>query len=97
MPPLKNIAAAAATSNACFTNIPRLSVPCNYVDFLKTLLKEKHNKKVFLRSGKEVVDQCFRLQASKQFKLDKAQLMRALAEVGFDIHVVCACAKHLPA
>ena len=88
MPPKKVIAAAATASKACFINVPRIGESCNYPDFLKSLLKEKHNRKVFLWSEKEVVDQCFRLQATQQFKLENDKLKRAIAEVNIDLTIV---------
>jgi 23S rRNA G2445 N2-methylase RlmL len=90
MAPRKTIAAVAAASKACFTNVPRIHVSCSYMyhDFLKKLLQEKHNRKVFPLSGKEVVDQCFRSQATQQFKLDNDKLKRAMAEVNIDLNSV---------
>lgn len=88
MPPQKTFAAAATASKACFTNVPRVSWPCNYREFLKAILKEKHNKKVFSLSGKEAVDQCFRLQATQQFKLENDKLKRAMSEVSISLEIV---------
>jgi hypothetical protein len=88
MPPPKTVAAAAIASKASFINVPRVSWPCSYREFLKTLLSEKHNRKVFLSSGKEAVDQCFRLQATQQFKLANDKLKRAMAEVNIDLDIV---------
>jgi 23S rRNA G2445 N2-methylase RlmL len=88
MAPRKTIAAAAAASKAFFINVPRIHVSCSYRDFLQTLLQEKHNRKVFSLSGKEVVDQCFRSQATQQFKLDNDKLKRAMAEVNIDLNTV---------
>jgi hypothetical protein len=70
------------------SSIPRIDEFCNYTVFLKSLLKEKHNRKVFLWSEKEVVDQCFRLQATQQFKLENDKLKRAIAEVNIDLTIV---------
>ena len=88
MPPKKSIAAAATASHACFIKVPRVSESCNYRDFLKSLLKEKHNRKLFLWSEKDIVDQCFKLQAAQQFKLEKDKLKRAMAEVNIDLKSV---------
>ncbi|KAM0712972.1 hypothetical protein Q7P35_000423 [Cladosporium inversicolor] len=80
MPPLKSLAAAATSSKACFINVPRIDGTCSYRNFLRILLREKHSKKQFLRSEKETVDHCFRLQATQHFKLDNDKLRRAIAE-----------------
>ena len=51
-------------------------------------MKEKHNRTVFSLSSKEAVDQCFKLQAAQQFKLEKDKLKRAMAEVNIDLKSV---------
>jgi 23S rRNA G2445 N2-methylase RlmL len=88
MPPPKTLAVAATAPKASFINVPRVAWPCSYRDFLKTLLSEKHNGKVSLFSGKEADDQCFRLQATQQFKLANDKLKRAMAEVNIDLDIV---------
>lgn len=66
----------------------RIDTSRNYCDFLRTLLKEEHNRKVFSSSRKEALDQYFRLQAIQQFKLDNDKLKRAMAEVNLDLNIV---------
>lgn len=88
MSPPKTLAAATTVSKTCFINVPRIHWPYTYRDFLQTLMKEKHNRKVILLSGKEAVDKCFRLQATQQFKLDNDKLKRAMAEVNIDLKIV---------
>lgn len=88
MSPPKSLAAAATASKAGFIKVPQINDSCSYCDFLNTLLKEKHNRRVALWSEKEVVDQCFRLQATQQFKLDNSKLKRAMTEVGINLYDV---------
>jgi len=88
MPPRKTLVAAATATKAGFIKVPRIGDSCNYRQFLHVLLNEKHNKKVLSWSGKEVVDEYFRLQATQQFKLDNAKLKRAMADVNNDHCVV---------
>lgn len=79
MPPQKTVAAAATASKACFIKSPRLGT--SYSQFLRHLLEEKHNRKIFLQSEKDAVDQCYRLQATQQFNCDNDGLKTAMAEV----------------
>ena len=88
MSPPKSLAAAATASKACFIKIPRIDESCSYREFLDRLLKEKHNRKVFSLSGKEVVEQCFRLQATHQFKPEDDKLRRAMEKVNIDLDIV---------
>lgn len=51
-------------------------------------MKEKHNRKAFSRTDKEVVDQRFRPQAAQQFKLESDKLKRAMTEVTIFLCIV---------
>jgi len=84
MPSSKTAAVVASATKTRFINVPRIVDSCDYRNFLDSLLREKHNRKLFLRSEKEAVDQCFRLQATEQFKFDNASLKIAMAKVKND-------------
>jgi hypothetical protein len=83
MPPakakLKTIAQAA--SNARFVNIPRLTTPPNYHNWLETLLRTPQNRKTFIKAEKTEVDDLLRVLAAQQFKKDNNLLNKALAQV----------------
>lgn len=87
MPSLK--ASAAAISRTQFVKIPCIGPPLKarmnkqnvYENWLSGLLKVPQNKKTFLGCEKDIVDQCFRLQATQQFAPGSESLERALAEV----------------
>jgi hypothetical protein len=86
MPPLKT--SATVLSKTPFVKIPRIAPPVTrtkqpqvYCDWLGNLLTVRQNMNVFLRSEKQVVDECFRLQATQQFPCGSVDLEKALAEV----------------
>jgi hypothetical protein len=72
---------AQAASNTRFVNIPRLSTPSNYKQWLNELYKTSPNKKTFASAEKIEIDGLLRLQANRQFKNDSSSLNKALAEV----------------
>ena len=82
MPPakakLKSVAQAA--SNARFVNIPRLSTPPSYRNWLNKLLDTHQNRKTLVTTEKLEIDGLLRRQADHQFKNDSGLLKRALAE-----------------
>lgn len=90
MPPHKSAAVVASASKACFIKVPRMRSTSDYQHFLKDFLRVRHDKEVFLQSGKDVVGQCSRLQATQQFLLNNASLKRAMAEVNSDICIINA-------
>ena len=69
-------------------NIPRILTPVSYRDWLFNLMKTAHNRKALSRLAKEDLDQCFRLQATKQFELDNNNLKDALAQVSLLLPLV---------
>jgi hypothetical protein len=74
--------AALPVAKLGFTNIPQLcGSRGSYSQWLRTLLQSKPNQKLFLKHGKDDVDQCFRDQAVRQFALDNNRLRQALADV----------------
>jgi hypothetical protein len=83
MPPAKAKlkAVAQAASNARFVNIPRLSTPPNYRNWLNKLLDTHQNRKTLVTTEKLEIDGLLRRQADQQFKNDSGLLKRALAEV----------------
>jgi hypothetical protein len=95
MPPLKT--SATVISKASFAKIPRIGSPSAthgkrqhvYCEWLGNLLKGQHNTNVFLRSKKQEVDECFRLQATQQFPRGSGDLEKALAEVSGTSLTVC--------
>lgn len=84
MPPLKPVVMAA--SKPQFINIPRVSpLSGSYRCWLANLLSVPHNKKVFAKTEKAVVDALFQAQAAKQFTSDNNKLKQAMDEVRLTI------------
>jgi hypothetical protein len=83
MPPakakLKVVAQAAA--NVCFVNVPRVSTPPNYHNWLETLLETPQNRKTFMTAEKTEADDLLRVLVGQQFKKDNNLLTKALAQV----------------
>jgi hypothetical protein len=83
MPPakakLKVVEQAAA--NVRFVNVPRVSTPPNYHNWLETLLETPQNRKTFMTAEKTEVDDLLRVLAGQQFKKDNNLLTKALAQV----------------
>jgi hypothetical protein len=83
MPPVKPSpkAVGKVASSARFINIPRLSTPPNYKQWLVQLLETNQNKKALATTEKLEIDGLLRRQADQQFKNDGNLLKRAHAEV----------------
>jgi hypothetical protein len=73
---LKAVAQAASVTR--FVNVPRLTTPPNYRNWLDTLLKTPQNRKVLKTSEKSHVDELLRLEAGRQFRNDSNLLGQAL-------------------
>jgi hypothetical protein len=90
MPPLKP--SAMILSKTPFVKIPRIGASVAvrgrdhvYCKWLGEFLTIPHNQSVFSRSEKQVVDECFRMQAIQEFPCGSGNVQSILEEGNGDI------------